>query len=136
MTAAERQSMSGILIVDDEPSVREVIALLLEDEGHAVQTAPDGRLALEVISDDLPDLLITDVMMPGLDGWGLLAAVRAHAPTLPVIVISAGDRREARPRDLLRANHTVFLRKPFDLETLLSTVERLTGSAAKPIHST
>ena len=120
--------MSRILIADDEPSVREVIAVLLEDEGHTVQTAPDGRVALQLITDERPDLLITDVMMPHLDGWALLNAVRDHAPTLPAIVISA-VAATTRQRVEFSPDHTVFLRKPFDLEALLTTVERLMGSS-------
>ena len=120
--------MSRILIVEDEPPVLDVLASLLTDEGFAVRTAPDGRVALEMLADDLPDLLITDVMMPRLDGWTLLAAVRERTPTLPVIVISAVDRREARHWAFFITDHTVFLRKPFDVETLLATVERLSGS--------
>ena len=66
-------------------------------------------------------------MMPGLDGWTLLAAARKHTPMLPVIVISAVDPKAGR-RDVLGVEHTVFLRKPFDIEALLRSVERLTGS--------
>jgi len=120
--------VSRILIADDEPSVREVIAVLLEDEGHTVQTAPDGLAALEMIADDLPDLLITDAMMPRLDGWKLLAAVRARTPTLAVIMISAVDPKNSTQRVVFTADHTVFLRKPFAIETLLTTVARLTTS--------
>ncbi len=120
--------MSRILVVDDEPSLVDVLAALLTDEGHTVQTANDGRLALEVMADELPDLLITDVMMPRLDGWSLLAAVRERSPALPVIVISAVDRRQARHWEFFRTDHTIFLRKPFDIDTLLTLVERLTGS--------
>jgi CheY-like chemotaxis protein len=120
--------VSRILVVDDEPSLVDVLAALLTDEGHTVQTANDGRLALEVMADELPDLLITDVMMPRLDGWGLLASVRERTPALPVIVISAVDRRQARERKIFMTDHTVFLRKPFDIDALLTLVERLTGS--------
>ena len=119
--------MRGILIVDDEPSVLDVLAGLLTDEGYAVQTAPDGRAALDLIAADLPDLLITDVMMPRLDGWGLVATVREHTPMLPVIVISAVDPKAGR-RDVLDVDHTIFLRKPFDIDTLLGSVERVVGS--------
>ncbi len=120
--------MSRILVVDDEPSVLEVLATLLADEGHAVETAPDGGVALEVLAFEVPDLLITDVMMPRLDGWTLLASVRERTPALPVIVISAVERREAAQLEFFITDHTVFLRKPFDIETLLTLVERLTSS--------
>ena len=119
--------MSRILIVDDEPSVLDVLAVLLTDEGYQVQTAPDGQVALDLIADTLPDLLITDVMMPVLDGWRLLAAVRERTPALPVIVISAVDRPEVRPREIFITDHTVFLRKPFHIDALLTMVERLLG---------
>jgi len=114
--------VSRILIVDDESSVLDVLSALLADEGHAVQTAPDGHVALQLIAEATPDLLITDVMMPRLNGWALLASVRERIPTLPVIVMSAVDRRTAMPQDVFATDHTVFLRKPFDLETLLTTV--------------
>ena len=115
------------MIVDDEPSVLDALALLLTDEGYPVQTAPDCHAALDLIAADLPDLLITDVMMPRLDGWSLLASVRECLPTLPVIVISALDLK-AGSRDVLGIDHTIFLRKPFDIEALLTTVDRLIGS--------
>ncbi len=127
-TAAGRYDVSRILIADDETAVRELIAVLLEDEGHTVQTAPDGLAALAMIANDLPDLLITDVMMPRLDGWTVLAFVRNYAPALPVIVMSAVDRRKVPRRDVSSLDHIVFLRKPFDVETLLTTVDRLTTS--------
>ena len=119
--------MSRILIVDDEPSVLDVLAVLLTDEGHTVQTAENGRVALDLLADDLPDLLITDVIMPVFDGWALLTYIREHNPALPVIVISAVAPK-ARRRDLFSADHIVFLRKPFALETLLTSVERVIRS--------
>ena len=119
--------MRRILIVDDERSILDVLAILLTGEGYAAQTAPDGHIALELIAATRPDLLITDVMMPRLDGWTLLAAVREHTPTLPVIVMSAVDPKAGRG-DVLSVDHTIFLRKPFDIDTLLTSVDRLIGS--------
>ena len=87
---------------------------------------------LEMIVAQPADLLITDVMLPGLDGWALLAQVRARIPDLPAIVISAVERRDAPQRDVLITDHTAFLRKPFGLETLLAIVQRLTGSSLGP----
>jgi CheY-like chemotaxis protein len=123
--------VSQILIVDDEPSVLDVLAALLSDEGHTVRTAANGRVALELLADALPDLLITDVMMPVLDGWGLLAEVRVRNPALPVIVVSAVERREVAHREFFITDHTVFLRKPFTIEAVLTLVERLTSSSPR-----
>lgn len=85
--------MSQILIVDDEPSVLDVLATLLTYERHTVQTASNGRVALDLIADDLPDLLITGVLMPIFDGWALLTYIREHIPALPVIVSVRSHRR-------------------------------------------
>jgi DNA-binding response OmpR family regulator len=93
-----------------------------------VQTAPDGHAALEQIARGAPDLLITDVMMPRLDGWGLLARAREQAPRLPVIVMSAVDKHTVKRWDLFAADSMVFLRKPFDIAALLDIVTHLTAS--------
>jgi DNA-binding response OmpR family regulator len=116
-----------ILIVDDEPSVRDVMATVLIDAGYSVQTAADGRIALKIIDDARPDLIITDVMMPHLDGWALLDHARERDPALPVILMSAGDWIRAR-RMMPLPDHAVFLAKPFAIEELLALVVRLTDS--------
>jgi CheY-like chemotaxis protein len=116
-----------ILVVDDEPLILEVLGSVLVDEGFRVQTAADGQAALEVLAGGLPDLIISDVMMPRLGGLEFLAHVRERAPTLPVILFSAVHQR-MRPHDRDLPDHTVFVTKPFDLEALLAIVERLTGS--------
>lgn len=121
--------MRRILIVDDEPAVREAIAMVLADEGYMVLTAPDGRAALGMFSA-APDLLITDLMMPYLDGWDLLAHLREQYPTLPVILMSAVDPMRWRRTSSPAPDHTVFLSKPFDLEKLLAIVRQLTDQEA------
>jgi DNA-binding NtrC family response regulator len=116
-----------ILIVDDEPSVRDVMAMVLLDAGYSVQAAADGHIALEIINLAPPDLIITDVMMPHLDGWALLDQAHERHPNLPVILMSAGDwirRRRTTPIP----DHAVFLAKPFAVEELLELIVRLTGS--------
>jgi two-component system, OmpR family, response regulator len=116
-----------ILIVDDEPSVRDVMATVLSDAGYSVQTAADGHIALQIIDLAPPDLIITDVMMPRLDGWALLDRVHERNPGLPVILMSAGDWNRKR-RTTPNPDHTVFLGKPFAVEELLEIGGCLTGS--------
>jgi two-component system response regulator MprA len=103
------------------------MAAVLIDAGYSVQTAADGHIALEIISVAPPDLIITDVMMPHLDGWALLDHARERSPTLPVVLMSAGDWIRAR-RKMPIPDHAVFLAKPFAVEELLELVGRLTGS--------
>ncbi len=111
-----------ILVVDDEPTIRDVVAALLEDEGYAVVVAYTGLRALELLPLERPDLVIMDVMMPGLDGREVFRRMResrnGHAP--PVVMMSA-----AVERDLLDPNVAAFLPKPFDLTDLLDTIERV-----------
>ncbi len=110
--------MQTILVVDDDPGIRDALALLLEDAGYAVLAAPDGLTALEVVARDRPDLVVTDLHMPGLDGTGLIARLRSERPDLPVIVLSAGIR-------VSPPVGTPFVAKPFDAEHLLATIASL-----------
>ena len=119
--------MRRILIVDDEPALREILAAVLADEGYAVQTAADGRSALDMITTGPPDLVITDISMPRLDGWGLMTQIRQDDPTLPVLLISAIRPTLTGCPDPAY-EHAVFLAKPFDLEVLLDLVSRLIAS--------
>ena len=102
------------------------MAAVLMDAGYSVQTAADGRIALQIIDVLPPDLIITDVVMPHLDGWALLDRARQRNPTLPVILMSAGDWIRTR-RTISFPDHADFLAKPFAIEELLALVVRLTG---------
>jgi CheY-like chemotaxis protein len=119
-----RGAMPVILIVDDDPEICVLLSQVLGDAGYTVETAPDSLTALKMIAASPPDLLITDVLMPGLTGWSLFARVRRLSPRLPIIVISGTDMGVPRQETSL-AEHAVFLRKPFDLDQLLAIVERL-----------
>jgi len=112
--------MSTILVVEDEPLIRDVLVAVLADEGYSVVTAGDGQAALEVLTREVPDLVLMDVMMPRLDGPATYRVIRSHAhlDQLPVILMSA----VARPMDLDPAI-TAFLRKPFDVDDLLPLIE-------------
>jgi two-component system OmpR family response regulator len=116
-----------ILIVDDEPSLRDVMATVLLDAGYSVRTAADGHIALEIIELTPPDLITTDVMMPHLDGWALLDHAHERNPSLPVILMSAGDWIRGRRTRPIR-DHAVFLAKLFAVEELRELVMHLTGS--------
>jgi CheY-like chemotaxis protein len=113
-------SMARILVVEDEPAIRELLVLVLGDEGHAVLAAPDGQAALAILRRHPVDLVVTDAMMPRLDGPGLIAQMRAlpGLGALPVLLMSA-----AGVGSPLRDPGTVFLAKPFDLGQLLGLVQ-------------
>lgn len=117
-----------ILVVDDEPSLVEAISSVLEDEGYAVTTAPDGLVALRALHDGLrPCLAILDLMMPIMSGWELRAAMLAD-PTLadiPVAIVSAYARGEM---GILQAS--AIVQKPFELRELIELADRYCGAAS------
>nr|MDQ3045608.1 response regulator [Chloroflexota bacterium] len=79
----------NVLVVDDEPLIRQVLSDLLEDEGHRVSTAPDGEAALDTVAKHIPDLLLADVMMPRLGGLGLSRSLRERGYDFPIVLMSA-----------------------------------------------
>ena len=87
-----------ILVVDDDPTLRRVVEMLLSGRGWVVETACDGRAALESLQDRIPDLVVMDVVMPGIGGLGALRQLRAESRTrrLPVILMSVISEDDAR----------------------------------------
>lgn len=114
--------MSRILVVDDEQDILETLQLILEMEGHAVDTASTGQQAIEKMSAVVPDLVLSDVMMPVMNGLELLKRLKAHPQhrAVPVIITSAGSI----DGEALRGS-AAFLKKPVDLDVLLRTVARV-----------
>jgi CheY-like chemotaxis protein len=96
----------SILVVDDDPALRELLRRLLEREGYAVQEAENGRAALERLREAPPGLILLDLMMPEMDGFDFVAAVRADKAwrTIPIIVVTAKD---LAPDDRQRLNGAV-----------------------------
>ncbi|MFI5614377.1 SpoIIE family protein phosphatase [Amycolatopsis sp. NPDC051903] len=124
LTRADQAAPSGparVLIADDNADMREYLARLLTSAGYRTSTATDGLEALDAVRADPPDLLVSDVMMPGLDGLALLAALR-HDPrtaAVPVVLLSARAGEEASVEGL-RAGADDYLVKPFTAAELLA----------------
>jgi len=118
--------VSRILIVDDEIANREFIRLVLSRAGYQVDTVSDGIVALEWINQNLPDLVIMDVVMPGMDGIEVCRQIKSNPRTSRVLVLfvtALGDRRTRV--DAFRTGGSDFLSKPFDRIELLLRVENL-----------
>jgi two-component system NtrC family response regulator len=112
-----------LLLVEDDVAMRDLLQEDLEQAGYSIVTAADGRQALDYIlsKEEVIDLLITDVKMPGLKGDELLAVARVNRAETPVIIITAfGSAREAA--ELMRRGAFKYLTKPFDSRTLLAVV--------------
>ena len=113
-----------VLLVDDEPAVREAIRAGLEFEGFQVAMASDGLEAMEQIAKERPDVVLLDVMMPRMDGLTVLRRLRAADPALPVLLLTARDTVGDRVTGLdLGADD--YLTKPFDLDELLARLRSL-----------
>jgi PAS domain S-box-containing protein len=112
-----------VLLADDNADLREYVRRLLEGRGYAVEPVADGEAALAAARARRPDLVLTDVMMPGLDGFGLLGAIRADPDLadLPVVMLSARAGEEAQVEGL-GAGADDYLAKPFSARELLARV--------------
>ena len=118
-----------ILLVDDNPQILNILADLLRPLGHRLICAASGALALDLAISDPPDLVLLDVMMPGMDGFTVCRQIRAHPllAQVPVILVTALDDRESRVRGF-EAGADEFVTKPFDyveLRARVSTILRL-----------
>ena len=108
-----------ILIIDDDPAVLAVVADILRDEGYHVRTATNGKEGLVAIEQQRPSLILLDMRMPVLDGWGVARALRERGLDVPVVVMTAAQdaRRWAQEVGAVQS-----LAKPFDLTELLDVV--------------
>jgi DNA-binding response OmpR family regulator len=122
-----------ILVVDDDPNLLLLLSDLLQLQGYDVETAGSGYLALTMLKTVIPDLLISDVAMPGLDGYGLVEQLRNHPrfARMPILFVSAlcstADRQAG-----ISQGADAYLCKPFEPEALISTVDQLLRNTPRP----
>jgi DNA-binding response OmpR family regulator len=121
--------MARVLVVDDECQMRELLRQALERHGHVVDEAGDGKEALQHFAEQRPDIVLTDLVMPGKEGIETIQALRRQSPTMPIIAMSGGGRvgpdEYLSLAGLLGANRTFA--KPFRLEEILTAVRELTA---------
>lgn len=123
MVDAERESLN-ILIVDDEPDIRELIEFEFESEGHRPRTASSGRKAILAVRKDPPDLVVTDIRMPDGDGIELLKFIKAEYPKIPVVFISGYS--DISIEDAFDLGVEAVFAKPFSLNHLLEAARKIT----------
>ncbi|KUG29266.1 nitrogen assimilation regulatory protein [hydrocarbon metagenome] len=115
--------MAQILIVDDDHQLRQSFERLLAAEGYAVRTASTGEAGVEMVRDDLPDLVVMDVRMPGISGLEAYAAMREIEPRLPVIIMTAHGTTETAI-EATRMGAFDYVLKPFDIPDILKLIEK------------
>lgn len=123
--------MATILVVDDEQAICEFLTVLLESKGHRVITASDGEQALELVAHQSPDLVISDVQMPRLDGIGLLTCIRKTDPHLPVIMVTAYASMDSTIQ-AMRLGADDYITKPFKIDEIRLVVEKALAKARRP----
>jgi DNA-binding response OmpR family regulator len=119
--------MGAILLIDDDPSVREVVSEMLRQAGHAVTIAENGRVAVLRLEEQTFDLVITDLIMPEQEGIETIAEIRRRDLHMPIVAISGGGR--LGPGDYLETARYLgadaTLAKPFGRQELIATVDAL-----------
>jgi DNA-binding response OmpR family regulator len=119
----------NVLVVEDEPLITSFLERGLAAEGHAVTTADRGDEALDVFAAAVPDVVVLDVMLPGIDGFDVLATIRAIDPAVPVIMLTARGEVADRVRGL-DLGATDYLVKPFALAELTARIRAHTRTPA------
>lgn len=120
--------MGRVLVVDDEPDVLLLCRLNLQQRGHELLEAADGSTALEIARDRHPDVIVLDLMLPGISGYDVLEALQGDAETtnIPVLVLTAKSLRADRERSH-GLGASAFLTKPFLPNELCEMVDSLVG---------
>jgi CheY-like chemotaxis protein len=122
--------MSAVLIIDDDVDIREALGMALSSFGYDVTLAENGAVALQLVRERAPGLILLDLMMPVMDGAQFSAAIQQDPvlASIPLVVLSGHGQVAAQAATL---GIDAFLVKPIDLKQLLEVVERFTGRAPR-----
>jgi excisionase family DNA binding protein len=125
---APTESAPVVLVVDDDERVREYVRMNLEQDGYEVREAGNADEGLAALEEELPDLILLDVMMPEVDGWEMLRRVheRHGVGAIPVIMFSGGDNEGSS--DVTERGAHAFVGKPFDPKQLIDATRQLLRS--------
>ncbi|MGC3994994.1 MAG: response regulator transcription factor [Propionicimonas sp.] len=127
--------MGAVLVIDDDPHIRELVVALLDRAGYPTATAADGRLALRVLGETQVDLCIVDAMMPNLDGVEFCRAARRYHPDLPLLMLTAKGQLGDKARGF-DAGADDYLVKPFEGAELVMRAKALLRRYRKVVEST
>lgn len=117
----ERQAMSSVLVVEDDPIIRQTVEFALRRAGFSVRGVGDGVEALAIAAEFRPDLVLLDIMLPGMDGYQVAEALRSQDKDAAIIMVTALDQEQDKVRGL-DAGADDYITKPFSMEELLARV--------------
>lgn len=119
----------SVLAVDDDPSILDLMTDILSGEGYRVLAAQNGVEALQVLDSEKPCVVLLDMRMPTMDGWGFASALRDQGRRYPVVVVTAAENARAWAQEI---GADAYLAKPFQLGDLLRIVERFCRPGGDP----
>lgn len=119
----KKDSNKKILVVDDEKDIRETVKLLLEDEGYNVVTARDGATCLKQVKKHNPDLIVLDIIMPGLSTKNILTKLDLLHKDIPIVFLTVVRLSEATKEDLF-GNIADYIEKPFNNKDLIKRIKK------------
>lgn len=125
------QEKPSILIVDDDPDILDGILMILESQDYHLRTARDGVMCLDLLAEEIPDLLILDLLMPRMDGWGVIREVRKNPQfsNMPIMILTTVIEDASRRRYELETGYSMdiqaYTEKPAKPKELLAQVEKL-----------
>lgn len=115
--------MSSVLVIEDDPDMRGLLVLMLEEQGHIVRSAANGRAGLDAAHAVRPDVILLDMKMPVMDGWEFARRYRAEVPDASPILVMTAAEDPRKPADDIGA--AGWLGKPVELDELFDTVRRV-----------
>jgi DNA-binding response OmpR family regulator len=119
-------------VVDDDPAIRQLLTDVLEMEGYEVGVAVDGLAAVREIRASAPDFVVLDVMMPGLDGFGVLSTIRdLPGEPVPVLMLTAAAEQDASSRAWI-GGVDYYLAKPFTADAVLDVIDGVLAGEVSP----
>lgn len=130
MTEINTKKSLKLLIVDDEPDLRDVLALSFKLHGFQVETAENGRQALEILASNMPDIVISDIRMPEGDGLDLLQDIRSRGHDVPVIFMTGYADVTSEEARIKGAAWLVS--KPFTIEEMFEVIEKIKHAETSP----
>ena len=117
----------AVLVVEDSPDLREMMHVLLDDEGYRVLVARDGQEALDKVAEEMPGLILLDMKMPGMNGWEFAREFQArYGHAAPIVVVTAAKDARQRAEEI---DAQGYLSKPFELDDLIRVVEQHADAA-------